>query len=249
MIDLTKFAIGGATRPDSFSGMNPGFQTALQSMFDAAPVGIQDNLRVYSGFRSVAKQQELWDAALRKYGSPEAARRWVAPPGKSNHNKGFAADLRFLNEGARDWVHENAKNFGLNFPLGNEPWHIELASARGNAASNQTPNMNGGGEAGKATGRAKEEGEAINLTQVGDQASKRFTDTNQQPIDNSPKAKFQQMLAGLGAVMSQGAAETAKKKNSQSKPTPKFGDEILGSGTKTSPDVHSIVAMINGFVR
>lgn len=245
MIDLTKYVVGGATRPDSFSGMSPDFQTALQSMFEAAPAGIQDNLRVYSGFRSVARQQELWDAALKKYGSPEVARRWVAPPGKSKHNKGFAADLRFLNQGAKDWAHENAKNFGLNFPLGNEPWHIELSTARGGSAEqSSTQNQNGGGEAGKSAGRAKEEGEAIDLTQVSGQA-KQFADA---PIDNSPKAKFEQMLAGLGAVMTQGVAEVDKTKR-QPKVSPQLGNDILGSGTKSSPDVQSILAMINGFGR
>lgn len=32
---------------------------------------------------------------------------------------------------ARAWVHANASKYGLSFPLGNEPWHIELATARG----------------------------------------------------------------------------------------------------------------------
>jgi hypothetical protein len=31
----------------------------------------------------------------------------------------------------RRWVHDNAHKYGLSFPLGNEPWHIELVEARG----------------------------------------------------------------------------------------------------------------------
>lgn len=128
------YAVGGATRPDSFSGMNPQFNTALEQMFAAAPPEIRDQLRVTSGYRSPERQAQLWEEALAKYGSEEAARQWVAPPGRSQHNHGNAADLRYLDPSAREWAHANAGNFGLSFPLANEDWHIELAGARGNAA-------------------------------------------------------------------------------------------------------------------
>lgn len=129
--DWSQYAVGGATRPDSFSGMNADFSTALQNLFAGAPEEIRANLRVGSGFRSPERQQQLWDQALAKYGSPEAARKWVAPPGRSQHNHGNAADLKFMNDAARQWVHQNAGQFGLAFPLSNENWHIELAGARG----------------------------------------------------------------------------------------------------------------------
>ena len=31
--DWNQYAVGGATRPDTFSGMNADFSTALQSLF------------------------------------------------------------------------------------------------------------------------------------------------------------------------------------------------------------------------
>ncbi|MGB3499982.1 MAG: M15 family metallopeptidase [Mesorhizobium sp.] len=126
--DWTPYAVGGATRPDSFSGMNPDFASALQQLFTAAPADIQGNLRVGSGFRSPDRQAQLWDQALQKYGSPEAARKWVAPPGNSQHNHGHAADLKFLNDEARKWVHANAGTYGLAFPMAHENWHVELAA-------------------------------------------------------------------------------------------------------------------------
>lgn len=127
-MDLTQFLVGGAAaRPDSLSGMNPDFQSALAAMFAAAPGGLQ----IKSGFRSPEVQAQLWDQALAKYGSPEAARKWVAPPGRSQHGHGNAADLGYLSPEAKAWAHANASQFGLAFPLSNEPWHIELASARG----------------------------------------------------------------------------------------------------------------------
>ena len=129
--DFKKYAVGGAMRPDSFSGLDQGFASALSNMFAAAPPEIAQHLRITSGFRSPERQAQLWQNALQKYGSPERARKWVAPPGRSNHNHGHAADLKYLDPSATTWAHENAGRFGLAFPLSNENWHIELASRRG----------------------------------------------------------------------------------------------------------------------
>lgn len=136
--DWSQYATGGATRPDSFSGMNPDFNAALQQLFMNAPPEIAAELQVSSGFRSNERQAQLWADALAKYGSPEAARKWVAPPGSSQHNHGNAADLRFVSPAAQQWVHTNAGRFGLAFPLSNEPWHVELAGARGGPAGMPT---------------------------------------------------------------------------------------------------------------
>jgi hypothetical protein len=133
--DWSRYAAGGATRPDSFSGMNPQFSTALANMFSSAPPEIQGQLQVKSGFRSPERQAQLWQEALQKYGSPAAARKWVAPPGRSQHNSGNAADLGYLAPSALQWAHANAKRFGLAFPLSNENWHVELAGARGGGHS------------------------------------------------------------------------------------------------------------------
>lgn len=129
--DFKKYAVGGAMRPDSFSGLDQGFASALSNMFAAAPPEIAQHLRITSGFRSPERQAQLWQGALQKYGSPEKARKWVAPPGRSNHNHGHAADLKYLDPSATTWAHENAGRFGLAFPLSNENWHIELAGRRG----------------------------------------------------------------------------------------------------------------------
>lgn len=147
-IDLSKFAIGGAMRPDSFAGMNPDFLNALTTLIASAPPEIQQNVRISSGFRSPERQKQLWEQALQKYGSPEKARKWVAPPGRSFHNHGTAADLKFLNDAAKAWVHQNAGQFGLAFPLSNEPWHIELQGNRGGGPApdgGAAPAMAGGG--------------------------------------------------------------------------------------------------------
>src|SRR5688572_17894679 len=99
--------------------------------------GIPANLlTMTSGYRSVASQRALWEAALQKYGSPQAARRWVAPPGGSPHHTGRAIDFnlggrnnsenvaQLRQTAAYRWLVCNASRFGF-FPYAAEPWHWE----------------------------------------------------------------------------------------------------------------------------
>ena len=126
-------------RPASYvTDMNPVMRDRLAAFMAAAPDFVKDGLDLLSGARSEERQKELWDAALAKYGSEAEARKWVAPPGKSQHNHGNAADLGWNGAGfssapqaVKDWVHQNAERFGLAFPLSNEGWHIETTEARG----------------------------------------------------------------------------------------------------------------------
>lgn len=122
--------LGSGKGTSHITGMQADFQKRLATMIASMPKELQGSVTVNSGFRSVERQQQLWLEALKKYGSPEAARKWVAPPGNSQHNKGNAADLGYGSDAARRWVHANASHYGLNFPLSNENWHIEDASAR-----------------------------------------------------------------------------------------------------------------------
>jgi len=89
-------------------------------------------MRVGSGYRSIARQQQLWDAS-------DKSGKMVARPGQSQHNFGRAADLKYLGDEAKTWVHQNAANYGLNFPMSYEPWHIELAGARGMSSPARQP--------------------------------------------------------------------------------------------------------------
>ena len=93
-------------------------------------------LELVSGFRSVAHQKQLWDAALKRYGSEAEARKWVAPPGKSVHQTGRAIDLwlgfgissknvkKMRATSAYQWLVQNAASFGF-YPYDREPWHWE----------------------------------------------------------------------------------------------------------------------------
>jgi LAS superfamily LD-carboxypeptidase LdcB len=96
-----------------------------------------------SGFRTIAYQDSLFQRAIAKHGSEEAAARWVARPGCSEHHTGLAIDIGDEEHPACDveppfeetrvfqWLQENAARFGfeLSFPRNNsrgvhyEPWH------------------------------------------------------------------------------------------------------------------------------
>lgn len=110
--------------------LDPEFQNRL-AQFLAAAGEQAGRITITSGARSIERQAQLWQQALEKYGSPEAARKWVAPPGRSQHNVGRAADLAFESEAVKKWAHANAEAFGLVFRLDNEAWHIELQREEG----------------------------------------------------------------------------------------------------------------------
>jgi hypothetical protein len=136
------YSVGNLIRKDKggsvsgTQGLTDAFSQRLtQMILDARAQGI--DLGVGSGYRSYEKQKRLWEQALKKYGSAEKARKWVAPPGGSFHNKGLAVDLhssgnalgKEKNAKATEWAHANAKKYGLHFRMGHEPWHIEPIEA------------------------------------------------------------------------------------------------------------------------
>jgi Transglycosylase SLT domain/D-alanyl-D-alanine carboxypeptidase len=118
-------------------GLNADFAARFAKL-QAAVKSAGGDLTIYSGGRSAEKQAGLYQNALKKYGSESEARKWVAPPGKSNHDT-HAAQKYGLGDGAvasdlrgdLAMAHQLAPKFGLVFPLSNEAWHIELAGIRG----------------------------------------------------------------------------------------------------------------------
>ena len=65
---------------------------ALQNLMTQARAGDVAIIPI-SGFRTIAYQNSLFHRAVEKYGSEEAAVRWVARPGHSEHHTGLAVDL------------------------------------------------------------------------------------------------------------------------------------------------------------
>ena len=146
----------------SVTNLDSGFTSALEQMIAAMPEELRGQVTIYSGWRPATRaeapagyvgetQDEIFAKAVAKYGSEAAARKHAAPPGKSNHNRGQAADLRYGSDAARDWIHANAAQFGLSFPMGHEPWHIEPVSARGGNGGGTTAATGGGTGGGMPT--------------------------------------------------------------------------------------------------
>lgn len=127
----------GASRvPESaLTGLQPALQQSVAGLIrDVQGRFGEASISITSGARSVARQAELWQQALDKYGSANEARRWVAPPGRSQHNVGGAVDLGYASPEVMRYAHERAGAHGLAFPLSNENWHAELANSSRQAA-------------------------------------------------------------------------------------------------------------------
>lgn len=151
MFDWSQYAVGGAaSRPDSFTGLQPEFASGVYNMVQAAhAAGIP--LQITSAYRSPEVQAKLFEDAVRKYGSPQAARKWVAPPGRSQHNRGTAVDfavngglIRDANSPEAKWIKENAERFGLSVPMAWEPWQVEPMGSRDMVAGAGSDTLAGG---------------------------------------------------------------------------------------------------------
>jgi len=102
--------------------LDPGLLGALRhAARDAAKDGI--TLVVNSGWRSRAYQKQLLRAAVAKYGSEQAAARWVATPDTSSHVSGNAVDIGPARAAA--WLSKHGAEYGLCRIYRNEPWHYE----------------------------------------------------------------------------------------------------------------------------
>lgn len=124
-------ALPGGKGREHVDGLDEAFATNLGAMIQDAPPDIRKGLQIGSGFRSVERQRELWEAS-------DKSGKMVAPPGRSFHNHGQAVDLWYNGQrldkapaDVRQWVHQNAGAYGLYFPMGYEPWHVEPQGTRG----------------------------------------------------------------------------------------------------------------------
>ena len=133
--DLQRYSLKD---PSHVRGFTPEFASKLSPFLAAAEqAGVP--IQITSGFRPYARQAELFREAVKKYGSEAAARKWVAPPGKSNHGRGIAADITTKNPGpAQTWAHQNAARFGLEFPMAWEPWHIQPIGTSAHSTGHST---------------------------------------------------------------------------------------------------------------
>lgn len=98
---------------DPYYGLQADFSQRIQALINASG----GRLTVGSGFRTRAQQQVLYDRY--KAGVPGQAR--AAAPGHSQHEFGLAVDL----QGDLEWAHAHAAEYGIYFPMEDEPWHAQ----------------------------------------------------------------------------------------------------------------------------
>lgn len=101
-------------------GLEPSLYEGIETLNRISPFG-PNTVTVGSGYRSYEEQARLYNDWIN--GVPGQAQ--AAPPGRSNHNHGTAADLEYISPEARDWVHSVAADLGLHFPVPGENWHVE----------------------------------------------------------------------------------------------------------------------------
>jgi hypothetical protein len=126
---------GHTSSPEGIDGLDPTFRSQVAALIAAANREFGGSMVIYSGYRSIERQRQLYEEGLARHGYPEV-RRWVAPPGASMHNFGLAVDLRHNGVTIRygqpisNWMTANLSRFGLIRPLSNEGWHVEPIGGR-----------------------------------------------------------------------------------------------------------------------
>lgn len=124
-----KVASGPAPSPAVAAPVAVGLHPVLAESVARLVSASENRVWVVSGYRTSQHQYGLWLSALQRYGTPEAARHWVAPPGYSAHERGLAVDLGGDLARAARLIEE--LRLPLWRPMTWEPWHFELVGSRG----------------------------------------------------------------------------------------------------------------------
>ena len=104
------------------TNMQPSAARAFDRAFAAARAGgLHPQIR--SAWRSRAYQQVLFDRAVATYGSAAEAGRWVLPPSRSAHVKGYAVDVH--PQAVAAWLEVHGPAYGICRTYDNEWWHFE----------------------------------------------------------------------------------------------------------------------------
>ena len=135
--DLVEVAISDEGRPIRL------IRLAAEAWALMRLAAVRDDIELFalSGFRSVARQAEIFRGKLAAGESLDQVLRYVAAPGFSEHHTGRALDIgspehtemneAFAETGAFHWLQQNAAKYGfsLSYPRANphgiafEPWH------------------------------------------------------------------------------------------------------------------------------
>ena len=120
---LAERGIGNEAKADRVARLNPTFRNRLTNAIRDAEKATGSKAVIRSAYRSHEEQA----AAYARYQRGEGG--LAAPPGKSRHQHGIAADI---NDGpVLAWLHKNAERYGLSFLKGNafknDTGHIQIS--------------------------------------------------------------------------------------------------------------------------
>lgn len=141
-------------RPGDTLNLDDAFADNLAALIQDAPAHIREGIRLGSAYRSNERQKELFENSDKTGRMVAYPAGYVKPDGSiargSNHLHGRAVDLTYngarldkATQEVRDWVHQNAGNYGLRFPMSWEPWHIEPNGGATSASTTVVPARDG----------------------------------------------------------------------------------------------------------
>lgn len=117
------WALGMRFPAEDLAGLTDGARAAFTAARTEAFWRHRQLIGLTSGYRDPVVQQRMFDAEVRRSGSPASARMLVLPPAESSHVKGIALDVR-PHEGAR-WLEDHGARYDLYRRYDNEWWHFE----------------------------------------------------------------------------------------------------------------------------
>ena len=99
------------------------YEPLMEMLYDAREANWEQIPHVVSGYRTVEKQQQLYDekiAGYKRQGYSESeaekmAQEWVAVPGYSEHQLGLAVDINGATYDVYLWLQENSYKYGFIF--------------------------------------------------------------------------------------------------------------------------------------
>lgn len=141
-------------RPGDTANLDNSFADNLAALIQDAPAHIREGLGLGSAYRSNERQKELFENSDKSGKMVAFPAGYEKPDGSiakgSNHLHGRAVDLTYNGsrldkapKEVRDWVHQNAANYGLRFPMSWEQWHIEPSGGAAGGGTTVVPSRDG----------------------------------------------------------------------------------------------------------
>jgi hypothetical protein len=114
-----------------WGNLNPALRNRLRSFYDhAEKSGYATAARPISSYRTREDQiragRQVAARLDRTYDPNVGIPGYAASADGSRHRRGEAIDWTFRNPEAQKWFHENAKNYGLAFPIETDAPHMQL---------------------------------------------------------------------------------------------------------------------------